>query len=150
MFGRRCRIPAGLLRIQSDPTGSWPNSAGSMTGSVQIRPDPGHFGQISGWIRPDPAVSRPFWPDPVRSCRILSILARSGRILTMVEFRPESGLLASGYGGQMSPNFGAGSIPVAECYQISKPLGFRLPTMAGFRQSNIKRVCKDEEYNFGK
>jgi hypothetical protein len=37
------------------------------SGSGQIWPDPGHFGQIgwiNGWIRSDPARFRPFWPDP--------------------------------------------------------------------------------------
>jgi hypothetical protein len=27
---------------------------------------------------------------------------------------------------------------------------FEQPTIAGFDQSDIKRACKDEEYNFGK
>jgi hypothetical protein len=76
-----------------------------MTESIQIRPDPDHFGQIrsdfghfcqmwldqwpnpsrfgliSGWIHPNPAGSQPFWPDPTgfgQSDRILAILARFG------------------------------------------------------------------------
>jgi len=27
---------------------------------------------------------------------------------------------------------------------------FRRPTIVGFRQSDIKRACKDKEFNFGK
>jgi hypothetical protein len=50
----------------------------------------------------------------------------------------------------MLPNFGAGSISVAGCYRIPVPLGFRRPTIAGFRQSDIKRACNDKEFNFGK
>jgi hypothetical protein len=50
----------------------------------------------------------------------------------------------------MSPDFGIGSILVAGCCRISVPPEFRRPTIAGFRQSNIKRACKNEEFNFGK
>jgi hypothetical protein len=62
----------------------------------------------------------------------------------------EYGPPASGDGGRMSPNSGAGSIHVAGCSQILVPPGFRQPTIAGFRQLNIKCVCKDEEFNFKK
>jgi hypothetical protein len=54
---------------------------------------------------PDPAGSRPVWPDQwLDPSKFGRILARSGRLLTM----------------------------------------------AGFRQSDIKCACKDEEFNFGK
>jgi hypothetical protein len=66
---RSGRIPAILARsgrisgrIRSDQAGSWPfwpDSAGSVSGSGQIMPDSGHFGQI----RPDQC------PDPVKSSR---------------------------------------------------------------------------------
>jgi hypothetical protein len=46
----------------------------------------------------------------------------------------------------MSLNSGTGSIPVAGCCRILALPGFRRPTIAGFRQSNIKHACKDEEF----
>jgi hypothetical protein len=65
-----------------------------VAGSIQIRPDPGHFGQIH-------------------------------------QIRPESGPSASGF----------------RWLDIA---GFRQPTITGFQQSDIKCVCKDEEFNFEK
>jgi hypothetical protein len=50
----------------------------------------------------------------------------------------------------MSSDSGAGNIPVTGCCWISVPLGFQRPTIAGLRQSDIKRACNDEEFNFGK
>jgi hypothetical protein len=50
----------------------------------------------------------------------------------------------------MSPDFGTSCIPVAGCCRIPGPPGFQRLTIAGFRQSNIKRACKDEEFNFRK
>jgi hypothetical protein len=63
---------------------------------------------------------------------------------------PESGPPASGDSGWMSPDSGAGNIPVTGCCRIPVQPGFRRPTIAGFWQSDIKRACKDEEFNFGK
>jgi hypothetical protein len=48
--------------------------------SIQIRLDLSHFGQI----RADQ------WLDPSKSGRILAILARSGLLLTMAGFEPNS------------------------------------------------------------
>jgi hypothetical protein len=76
------------------------------------------------------------WPGPVITGRISTILARSGQIL------PESGLLASGDCGRMSPASGDGIIPVLS--------GSGQLTIAGFGQSDIKRACNNNEYNFGK
>jgi hypothetical protein len=51
------------------------------------------------------------------------------------------------------------SILVAECCWILVPPGFcigsggtriRRSTIAGFRQSDIKHACKDQEFHFGK
>jgi hypothetical protein len=50
----------------------------------------------------------------------------------------------------MSLDSGPDSISMAECCKISAPPGFRRPTIAGFWQSDIKRKCKDEEFNFEK
>jgi len=65
---------------------------------------------------------------------------------------PDSGRTppASSDGGQMSPDSDAGSILVAGCCQIPVPSRFRRPTIARFRQSNIKRAYKVKEFNFGK
>jgi len=89
---RSGRIPAILARsgwIQSDQAEFrpfWPDPARSMAESSQIRPDPGHFGQI----RRGPVISGrilPFLPDPAGSGQIRP---NSGRFLTMIGFRPDS------------------------------------------------------------
>jgi hypothetical protein len=36
------------------------------------------------------------------------------------------------------------------CRRIPAPHEFQRPTLAGFRQSDIKCACKDEEFNFEK
>jgi hypothetical protein len=66
------------------------------------------------------------------------------------QFRPESGPLASGDGGKMSPDSCAGRIPTIGCCRTPVPAGFQQSTIAEFRQSDLKRACKDEEFNFGK
>jgi len=45
---------------------------------------------------------------------------------------------------------GAGRIPVAGCCRIQAQPGFWRSTIAEFEQPNIKRACKDKEFNFQK
>jgi hypothetical protein len=117
--------------------------------------------------------------DPVKSCRIPAILAKSGRISDRIhpdqwpdpsksgqiqldsghfgqigpdfgQFQPESGPPAFGDGGRMSPDSDAGCIPMFECCRILVPLGFRRSTNVGFRESDIKHAWKkNKEFNFG-
>jgi len=51
---------------------------------------------------------------------------------------------------QIRPDSGTGSILVAGCCRIPVPSGFRQPTITGFQQSDMKRACKDKEFNFEK
>jgi len=96
--------------------------------------DPGRFGQI----RPDPAGSRPFWPNPAAW--------------------PESGNIPVGIwsvGGRIPADFrwtdsGAGWIPATRCCRTLAPAGFQRPAIAKFCRSDIKHSCKDEELNFEK
>jgi hypothetical protein len=66
------------------------------------------------------------------------------------QIRPESGPPASCDDGRMSPDSGAGNILVAGCCRIPVQPGFRRSTIVRFRQSDIKRACKEEEFNFRK
>jgi hypothetical protein len=61
-------------------------------------------------------------------------MARSGQI------RPASDTPASGEGGQTLPDSDASSIPMTGCYWILVSPGFRRPTIAVFRQLDIKRA----------
>jgi hypothetical protein len=72
--------------------------------------------------------------DPGHFGRIPTILARSDRLLTMAEFRQES--------GPPAPTTMIG------CRRIPELAGSWWSDVAGFRQSDIKRACKDEELNF--
>jgi hypothetical protein len=56
----------------------------------------------------------------------------------------------SGNGNWMSPDSSASRFSVARCCRIPALARFRGPTIAEFRQSNIKRVCKNETFNFEK
>jgi hypothetical protein len=100
----------------------WPNPtkmAGfrqNSSGSDQIRSDPGHFSQI----QPDQ------WPNSVISGRI----------------PPEVGSPASSCGGQMSPDFGAGSIPMAE-FRCRLVLNDQLQSDSGNRISNMRARMKN-------
>jgi hypothetical protein len=121
---RSGRIPAILARsgrissrIRSYPAefrSCWPDPAGSVSGSGQIRPDSGHFGQI----RPDQC------PNPVKSGRIpagfcpgpdsgqippaFGAVAECRRIPTPAVFRrPDSGSL----------QYSGGRIPTPALFQ---------------------------------
>jgi hypothetical protein len=50
----------------------------------------------------------------------------------------------------MLPDSGAGNTLGAKCCRIPVLPEFRRPTNVGFRQSDNKRACKDEEFNFEK
>jgi hypothetical protein len=67
------------------------------------------------------------WPDSAKSGQLLTIAAR---------FQVDSCLPESGDGGRMSPDSDASIISIAG--------------RAGFRQSDMKCACKDEEFNFEK
>jgi hypothetical protein len=100
-FRRAClaRFHPDLGQIRRDPSRSGQNGrdpAGSAARSIQILPNPGHFGQI----RPDQ------WPNPSKSDRIRSDPAG---------FRLEYGPPASGDSGWMSLDSGASNIPVTGC-----------------------------------
>jgi hypothetical protein len=83
-------------------------------------------------IRSDLDRFRPFW----------QYLARSGRLLTMAEFRPVSAkILSTGIRRRWQDVAG---------FRWPDVAGFRQLTIAGFRQSDIKHACKDQEFNFGK
>jgi hypothetical protein len=114
-----------------------------LAGSSHIRPNPDNFGQIRSY----PAGSGQK-PDSVRSDRIQAKFCRN-----LVRRHPATvagchKILASAVFRRQ--DFGASIIPVAGCCRIPVPLGFRRPTSARFRQLDIKRVCKDEKYNFRK
>jgi hypothetical protein len=83
------------------------------------------------------------WPDPHRFGRISAVLARSGQLLTMDE------IWSAGI-WRWWPDLGTGSILAIRCCQTPVPTGFRQSTIVEFRQSDIKRACKNEEFNFGK
>jgi hypothetical protein len=96
-------------------------------------------------VWPDLAKIAGFRPDSSEFGQIRSNLCHFGQIWPTSDhgqFRPEFGPPASGDGGRMSPNSGASNISEARCCRISVP--------PGFRQSDIKYACKDEEFNFGK
>jgi hypothetical protein len=92
---------------------------------------------------PNPAKSRSFWPHLARSvvgsCKILTILPRSGRLLTMVEIRqysgqflPEFGLPISGDSGWISPDSGTDRFTAIGCCRTLPPPEFRRPTIVEF------------------
>jgi hypothetical protein len=56
---------------------------------------------------------------------------------------------SSGDGDWMLPDSGAGKFSVVGCCQILVPARFRRPTIAEFRQLDIKYTCKNEAFNFG-
>jgi hypothetical protein len=100
---------------------------------------------------PMPDSNDQVWPNPARLLRIQSDPSRFGRInggrlLTIAGIRPNFGRILVRRNPMM----------VAGCSRISVPAGFRSPvgfrrlTIAGFRQSDIKRVCKNKEFNFRK
>jgi hypothetical protein len=110
-----------------------------------------------GRTPPDPVGSRPFWPNPTGSRPFWPDLV--GTVAGSIKIRPDSGQF-----GQIRPTSDHGRLParfgrnlvrqypatVARCCRIPVPPGFRRPTIARFRQSNIKCACKDEEFNFEK
>jgi len=131
-------------------------------GKMQLSPESGNIwlplSDSGEHVWPDPArllqIRPDQWMDSCRSGRIPAILARFGQIsgrirsdlagfrldpasfrlwLDSGQFRPKSGMPASGDFGRMSLDSFAASIPVARCYRILTPLRFRRPTIAGFR-----------------
>jgi hypothetical protein len=111
--------------------------------------------------------SEQVWPDPTKmedSSRILAVLARLvvGSIQIRLAsdhgrnpeiFRPVSiGIWYVGIWrhGQMLPDSSTGKFLEIGCCRTLGPTGFQRPTMAEFWQSDIKRACKDKEFNFEK
>jgi hypothetical protein len=90
---RRSVAVAGFWRESLTRSGrNLPDPTRSMAGSSHIRSDSAvlaRSGLISGRIRPNPAGSRSFWPDPARADRIQAIYGRLSR--NPVMFRLESG-----------------------------------------------------------
>jgi hypothetical protein len=89
---------------------------------------------------PVPDSGEHVWPDPGYFGQILPKLG---------QIRPASnhGRILARFGPNLVCRLPA---TVAECRQILAPPGFRQPTIAEFRQSDIKHACKDQEFNFGK
>jgi hypothetical protein len=50
----------------------------------------------------------------------------------------------------MSSDSGAVRVPFTGCCRVLALPRFQQPTIAKFRQSDIKHACKDKEFNFGK